>query len=197
MAFPFSWTPADQVNFLASKWFRIFIFIWHLHFKWGVVKNGHFTVRLTVSVEPPHLTVSFLWFFWVVFWPQIMSICVLKWILYKKRAIFWMIICKRQEKYIVETLHNEIKCVLSVEESKFNERKIKIFTFAYGQGLGGWPPHPPLTVSLTVKYPFFLTTPLKMMNTQGTPDMTMDEDDDPDEHPGGSQAEPRLWSATR
>ena len=59
------------------------------------------------------------------------------------------------------------------------------------------PPHPPLTVSLTVKYPFFLTTPLKMMNTQGTPDMTMDEDDDPDEHPGGSQAEPRLWSATR
>ena len=36
-----------------------------------------------------------------------------------------------------------------------------------------------------------------MMNTQGTPDMTMDEDDDPDEHPGGSQAEPRLWSATR
>ena len=36
---------------------------------------------------PPHthLTVSFSWFFWVVyFWPQIMNICVLKQILHKK-----------------------------------------------------------------------------------------------------------------
>ena len=36
-----------------------------------------------------------------------------------------------------ETLHNEIKCVLSVKESNFNEKNIKIFTFAYGQGRGG------------------------------------------------------------
>ena len=28
-------------------------------------------------------------------------------------------------------------------------------------------------------------------------DEDKDEDDDPVEHPGGSQAEPRLWSATR
>ena len=32
-----------------------------------------------------------------------------------------------------ETPHNEIGCVLSVKESNFNEKKIKIFTFAYGQ----------------------------------------------------------------
>ena len=36
-----------------------------------------------------------------------------------------------------ETPHNEIGCVLSVKESNFNEKKIKIFTFAYGQGRGG------------------------------------------------------------
>ena len=32
-------------------------------------KNGYFTVRLTVNVDPPSLTVSFLWFlFLVYFW---------------------------------------------------------------------------------------------------------------------------------
>ena len=36
-----------------------------------------------------------------------------------------------------ETLHNEIKCVLSVKESNFKkEKKIKNFTLAYGKGLG-------------------------------------------------------------
>ena len=50
--------------------------------------------------------------------------------------------CKGHEKCIFETPHNEIKCVLSVKESNFNEKKIKIFTFAYGQGRGGWPPPP-------------------------------------------------------
>ena len=44
------------------------------------------------------------------------------------------------------------KCVLSVKESIFNENRIKVFTFAYGQA-------PPLMVSQTIKYPFF-TTPL-------------------------------------
>ena len=33
--------------------------------------------------------------------------------------------------------NNEMKCVLSVKGSNFNEKKIKIFTFAYGQGRGG------------------------------------------------------------
>ena len=53
---------------------------------------------------PPHthLTVSFSWFFWVVyFWPQIINICVLKWIFHKKRAIFWMIICKSRPLRII------------------------------------------------------------------------------------------------
>ena len=40
---------------------------------------------------------------------------------------------KRHEKCIFETSFNEIKCVMSVKESNFNEKKIKIFTFAYGQ----------------------------------------------------------------
>ena len=63
-------------------------------------------------------------------------------------AALWMIICKRpathfdnHEKGIAnaffETLHNDIKCVLSVKESNFNEKKIKIFTFDYSLGPGG------------------------------------------------------------
>ena len=124
---------------------------------------------------PPYGQVFVIFF--VFFWPYIMVMCVLKRILHKKKSIFLqvlesrippltaaarrMTICKRpaphfdhHEKCIFETLHNEMKCVLSVKESNFNEKKIKIFTFAYGQGWGGWPP-PPCTVSLTVKYPFF------------------------------------------
>ena len=49
-----------------------------------------------------------------------------------------------------ETPHNEIGCVLSVKESNFNEKKIKIFTFAYIQGRQDLL-RPPLSVSLTVK----------------------------------------------
>ena len=65
------------------------------------------------------------------------------------------------------------------------------------------PPHPPLTVSLTVKYPLFFDNSLKDDEHSGNSrddnghDEDKDEDDDPDEHPGGSQADPRLWSATR
>ena len=47
---------------------------------------------------------------------------------------FWT--CKGSKKCIFETPYNEIKCVLSVKESNFNEKNIKIFTFAYGQGRG-------------------------------------------------------------
>ena len=36
-------------------------------------------------------------------------------------------------KMLFETLYNEMKCVLSVTESNLNKKKIKIFTFAYGQ----------------------------------------------------------------
>ena len=45
---------------------------------------------------------------------------------------------KGHEKCIFETLHNEVKCVLSIKESKLiAKKKVKIFTFGYGQGRGG------------------------------------------------------------
>ena len=50
-----------------------------------------------------------------------------------------------------------MKCVLSVKESNFNEKKIQIFTFGNGQGGGGRPP-PPLTVDLTIKFALFWTS---------------------------------------
>ena len=69
-----------------------------------------------------------------------------------------MIICKRpalpddhlkpqkgHEKRIFETLHNEIKCVLSIKKN-FNGKKESKFS------------HLPM-VSLTVKYPFFDDSP--------------------------------------
>ena len=40
---------------------------------------------------------------------------------------------KRAWKMHFETLHNEIKCVLSVKELIFNKKRINIFTFAYCQ----------------------------------------------------------------
>ena len=56
------------------------------------------------------------------------------------------------------------KCVLSVKASNFNETEIKIFTFVYGQGRGGWPPRPPyghLTIHFAKKAPLkILWSPL-------------------------------------
>ena len=52
-----------------------------------VVKNGYFTFRLTVRVNP-HLMVSFSWFFWCAFNLYRIYICVLNRILHKKRVIF-------------------------------------------------------------------------------------------------------------
>ena len=49
---------------------------------------------------------------------------------------------KGHEKWLFETLHNEIECVLSVKGSISMKKRIKMFTFAYGQGRGGWPPSP-------------------------------------------------------
>ena len=66
---------------------------------------------------------------------------------------------KGHEKCIFEALYNEIKCALSVKKSNFSE-KIKSFTFFFHiclrSGLRWLTPPPPLTVSLTVKYPLFL-----------------------------------------
>ena len=49
-------------------------------------KNGFFTVRLTVSVDPPPPTLGS--FFFVIFLPYIMMKCFLKRILLPKQAIF-------------------------------------------------------------------------------------------------------------
>ena len=35
--------------------------------------------------------------------------------------------------------HNEIKCVLCIKESYSKEKKVNIFTFAYGQARSGDP----------------------------------------------------------
>ena len=53
---------------------------------------------------------------------------------------------KGMAKCIFKTPHYDIKCVLNIEESNFNEEKDQIFTFAYGQGPGprGLTPAPPL-----------------------------------------------------
>ena len=58
---------------------------------------------------------------------------------------------KGHEKCIFETPHNEIKCVLSIKELNFNDKRIKIFT-------SGLTP-PPLTISLAEKYMFFYASP--------------------------------------
>ena len=53
---------------------------------------------------------------------------------FAKGRSLWIIICKRpaphfdNHKCIFETLHTEIKCVLSVKESNFNEKKRSKFS---------------------------------------------------------------------
>ena len=46
---------------------------------------------------------------------------------------FILTVTNRAWKMHFETLHNEIKCVLSVKELIFNKKRINIFTFAYCQ----------------------------------------------------------------
>ena len=61
---------------------------------------------------------------------------------------------------IFETPHNEIKCILSIKESNLNKKKGQNFHIcSRSEPRELVPPPPPLTVSLTVKRPFF-TTPL-------------------------------------
>ena len=64
-------------------WEYLRVKVWLRRF---VKKNGYFTVRLAVRFDPlPPFTVSFLWFFFVFYWPYIMIICVLKRILHTKK----------------------------------------------------------------------------------------------------------------
>ena len=108
--------------------------------------------------------------------PDWMNICVVKWILHKKNAIFCIIICKRlvpldnhlqppkgHEKRIFGTLHNEIKSVLSIK-SNFNKKMGQNFHICFWSGLMGLTPtSSPLTVSVTVKYPFFSTVKIRQI----------------------------------
>ena len=57
-----------------------------------------------------------------------------------------------------ETPHNEIKCVLGIKESKFNGKIGQNYYICLRSG-PRWLTPPPLTVSLTVKYPFFYDSP--------------------------------------
>ena len=75
----------------------------------------------------------------------------------------WIIICNHEKEIknaFFETLHNEIKCVMSIKESNFNEKIDQNFHICLRSGPRGLNP-PPLTVSLTVKYPLFYAFPKK------------------------------------
>ena len=65
-----------------------------------------------------------------------------------------------RENCIFETLYNEKRCVLSVKESNINEKKSKFSHLLTVRAEVADPLPPPLTVSLTIKYPFFYRLPL-------------------------------------
>ena len=66
-----------------------------------------------------------------------------------------------RENCIFETLYNEKRCVLSVKESNINEKNQNFhICFRSGPSWPTPPGPPPLTVSLTIKYPFFYRLPL-------------------------------------
>ena len=73
--------PTEQ----AETYLKIY-YLTHI-LRWVVKKNnGYFTVRLIVSVYPPRppLYSQLFVIFLVYFWPYIMIVCVLKWILHQK-----------------------------------------------------------------------------------------------------------------
>ena len=70
---------------------------------------------------------------------------------------------KVSEKCIFQSLNNDTKSVLSIKES-YSIKKGPKFSQLLMVRLGGGPPPPLLTVSLTVKNPFwFLTTSLSIV----------------------------------
>ena len=66
---------------------------------------------------------------------------------------------KGHEKCIFEALHNDIKCVLSIKESKRIKKNDRNFHICLRSGPRGLTPSHPLLVSLTVKYQFFYDSP--------------------------------------
>ena len=108
-----------------------------------------------LSGWPPSLTVSFSWILLVCVWPKIMIICVLKQILHKK-VIFNQILESPILPYCLLLLCHKMvgwqyskgsaqwdKMCFEYHIVIFHRKKwVKIFTFAYSQGRGGWPPTP-------------------------------------------------------
>ena len=97
-------------------------------------KIEYFTVRLTVRVDPPPLTVSFLK---GCIWPWIMIICILKRILHQNFQ--YMIYWQGKRVRTNEQCEDPSKHIVSIGK---HEKGIK------------------KAVSLTVRYPFFLTASL-------------------------------------
>ena len=87
-------------------------------------------VRLTVSVDPPPLTVSFSWFYLVFFWPYIMKIALFLWKIHFRTHMF------------------------IIWGQKYNPKNHEKLTLRWERGGGST-----LTVSLTRKYQFFTTPP--------------------------------------
>ena len=139
----------------------------------GVIKNGLFSVRLTVRVDPSPLspTVSLLWLFWCKFdlklWLYILwlHICALKRILHKKKFIliqFPPTAAALSQNYrkqysrgvlLLDITTSAWKCIF---ETVHNENYISVLKKGQHFHICLWMnPLLVLTASLTVKRPFF------------------------------------------
>ena len=144
-------------------------------------KPGYFTVRLTVSVYHPPYGQLFV-IFWGCSFDLISCLYVFWNEFYTRKVIFIQLqefptppycrccsVTKRSDSGIAEALKalkmhfwdpsQWDKMCFEYHRVIFYWKKcVKIFTFAYGQGRGGWPPAPPPTpYSLAVKC-FFVTS---------------------------------------
>ena len=122
--------------------------------------NGLFTVRVDC---PPTLQSAFRDFVLVCIWPYVIITCVLKRILHNKQVIFIQILespsppycyfsvrklsgvqwSKKHEKCIFESPHNDMKDVLSIRESNFNDTNGSKFSHLITVGAEGSDTPPP------------------------------------------------------
>ena len=84
-------TPAKAFEFFFAIYFYFIIKTFSINRKASRKKRQTFSSQADRRHWPP-LMVSFLWFFWVYFWPDIMIICILKRILHKKKSIFMQLL---------------------------------------------------------------------------------------------------------
>ena len=126
----------------------------------------------------PQITVSFSWFFWLCVWHLIMNMCsatdftkekgnfhpTTGWSFAKGRPLR-MIIRKRQfppndhlqprkghDKSIFETLHYEMKCVLSMKESNVNEKMDQISHLLTVKAEGAHPRSPAIFLAASLNW---------------------------------------------